>query len=123
MKNNEIPVWTLIGVLIGMLSSSLVTPEYTLVGAVLGGAISFMMATIVKIAHKGLEEINVEVVLLSLLYFLIIFSFYYVAISFKEYYWIYASVVGVLVVIFYCVYLVLSHRLVKADEIVVEPKR
>jgi uncharacterized membrane protein len=123
MKNNEIPLWTLTGVLIGMFSSYLVTPEYTILGATLGGAISFMLANIVKIAHRGREDINVEVVLLSLLYFLIIFSLYYAALNFREYYWIYTSAVGALVIIFYSVYLVLSHRLTKADEIAVEPKQ
>lgn len=43
MANDDIKNWTLVGLLIGMITSGIVNPAYSLVGVVIGGFIGYIL--------------------------------------------------------------------------------
>ena len=48
MAKNDLPTWTLVGGLIGLLTSYLVNPKLFFLGAIAGAIIGFMFAKTIK---------------------------------------------------------------------------
>lgn len=47
MAKSDVPAWTIVGVILGMITASAVNPNYTLVGALLGGLIGYFLGRVV----------------------------------------------------------------------------
>lgn len=48
MAKNDTPIWTLVGILIGIITSNLVSPDYKIFGAVFGGLIGYFLSRIIE---------------------------------------------------------------------------
>ncbi len=48
MAKNDIPPWTIVGLVIGLLATSVVNKEYILIGGILGGLIGYFLGKIVR---------------------------------------------------------------------------
>ena len=43
MARSDIPIWTFTGIFIGMIASAFVNPSYTIIGAIAGGVIGYLL--------------------------------------------------------------------------------
>ena len=48
MAKNDIPQWTIVGLIIGLLTASVVHKEYIFIGGLLGGMMGYFLGRIVR---------------------------------------------------------------------------